>query len=89
MSLKQRMVERSSKALSRPMIMRWVTDDRVLKAAEGVMDARMRVRDAWHVLKNGHQLPNVDPALNDYEGNTAAPQPGNGRSARAGCCVRR
>ncbi len=83
MSLKQRMVERSRKALSRPMIMRWVTDDRVLKAAEGVMDARMRVRDAWHVLKNGHQLPNVDPALNDYEGNTAAPQPGNGRSARA------
>ncbi len=63
MSLKQRMVEQGRKALNKPALMKWVTDDRVLKAAEGVLDARVRVKDAWHVLVNGHGLPNVDPAL--------------------------
>ena len=30
--------------------MRWVSDDRVMRAADGLMDARGRVRDAWKVL---------------------------------------
>jgi len=45
--------------------MRWVSDDRVMRAAEGVMDAKSRVRLAWHMLKNGRALPPVDPALDD------------------------
>jgi len=72
MSLKQKMVEQSRKALSSPALMKWVTDDRFLKAAEGVMDARTRVKDAWHVLLNGHGLPNIDPALDDIEARTPA-----------------
>lgn len=48
--------------------MRWVSDDRVMKAAEGLMDARLRMREAWKILLNGHQLPNVDPALDENIG---------------------
>ena len=48
--------------------MRWVSDDRVMKAAEGLMDARTRVRDAWKVLIQGYDLPNVDPALDENVG---------------------
>ena len=83
MSLKQRMVEQSRKALNKPTLMKWVTDDRFLKAAEGVMDARTRVKDAWHVLVNGHGLPNIDPALDDVESDAKPETNGNGSSGRA------
>src|SRR4051812_50188928 len=48
--------------------MRIVSDDRVMRAAEGLMDARSRVRDAWKVLTNGYELPNIDPALDENVG---------------------
>jgi 8-amino-7-oxononanoate synthase len=48
--------------------MRFVSDDRVMRAAEGLMDARSRVRDAWKVLTNGYELPNIDPALDENVG---------------------
>jgi 8-amino-7-oxononanoate synthase len=48
--------------------MRLVSDDRVMRAAEGLMDARGRVRDAWKVLTNGYSLPNIDPALDENVG---------------------
>jgi len=83
MSLKQKMVEQSRKALNSPALMKWVTDDRFLKAAEGVMDARTRVKDAWHVLLNGHALPNVDPALDDVESRAKVDSGPNGASATA------
>jgi 8-amino-7-oxononanoate synthase len=60
---RQRLYERSKKALLNPTVMRWMSEDRVMRAAEGIMDARNRVQEAWKVLKNGHALPNVDPAL--------------------------
>ena len=41
--------------------MRFVSDDRVMRAAEGLMDARSRVRDAWKVLTNGYELPTSTP----------------------------
>jgi 8-amino-7-oxononanoate synthase len=63
MGLRQRIVQRSKEALLNPSVMRWVTDDRVMKATEGLMDARIRMKAAWHVLLNGHELPNIDPAL--------------------------
>lgn len=55
--------------------MRLVSDDRVMRAAEGLMDARSRVRDAWKVLTNGYELPNVDPALDEVVGERVSPRP--------------
>jgi 8-amino-7-oxononanoate synthase len=73
MGLKQKIVDRSKQALLRPSVLRWVTDDRVMKATEGFMDARSRVRDAWNVLLNGNELPNIDPALDENIGQSAPP----------------
>lgn len=71
MGLKQRIVDRGKQALLQPSVLRWVTDDRVMKATEGLMDARVRVRDAWKVLVKGTELPNVDPALDENIGQNA------------------
>jgi 8-amino-7-oxononanoate synthase len=65
---RQRILERSRKALLNPAVMRWVSDDRVMRATEGLLDARGRLEAAWTVLKNGHALPNVDPALDENVG---------------------
>lgn len=65
MALKDRISER---LLSNPTLLRWVSDDRVMKAAEGVLGARTRVRAAWRVLVEGHDLPNIDPALDESLG---------------------
>lgn len=75
MGLRSRIVDRGKQLVQNqlvqsPTVMRWVSDDRVLKAAEGVLDARTRVKLAWHMLKNGHALPAVDPALDDSLGET-------------------
>jgi 8-amino-7-oxononanoate synthase len=70
MGLKSRIVGRGKQLVQNPTVMRWVSDDRVMKAAEGVLDARTRVKLAWHMLKNGHGLPAVDPALDDSLGET-------------------
>lgn len=82
MGLKQRIVERGKQALLQPSVLRWVTDDRVMKATEGLMDARTRVKDAWKVLLNGNELPNVDPALDENIGQTesAVAKKSNGHS---------
>jgi 8-amino-7-oxononanoate synthase len=60
--------------------MRFVSDDRVMKATEGLMDARGRLKAAWAVLKNGHELPNVDPALDEHIGKSAPATKSNGAS---------
>ena len=65
MGLRNRIVDRGKQLVQSPTLMRWVSDDRVMKAAEGVLDARARVKLAWHMLKNGRALPAVDPALDD------------------------
>jgi 8-amino-7-oxononanoate synthase len=70
--LRQELLSRSKKALFSPALMRWVSDDRVMKAAEGLMDARSRVRDAWKVLIQGYDLPNIDPALDEDVGERVA-----------------
>jgi 8-amino-7-oxononanoate synthase len=71
MRLSKRISDRSKKIVMNPTVMRWISDDRVMKAAEGVMDARTRVRAAWKVLLSGHDLPAVDPALDDFIGESA------------------
>jgi 8-amino-7-oxononanoate synthase len=75
MRLTQRLVDKSKERLLRPSVMRWVTDDRVMKATEGLMDARMRVKAAWDLLLNGHGLPNIDPALDESIGRKLDPSP--------------
>jgi len=80
MRLTQRLVDKSKERLLRPSVMRWVTDDRVMKATEGLMDARMRVKAAWDLLLNGHALPAVDPALDEALGKRIdASTAGNGK----------
>ncbi|MBX3125594.1 MAG: aminotransferase class I/II-fold pyridoxal phosphate-dependent enzyme [Polyangiaceae bacterium] len=68
MSLKERISERGKKILANPAVLRWVSDDRVMKAAEGLMDAPSRMKAAWRVLVSGHDLPNIDPALDESMG---------------------
>ncbi|MEZ4230640.1 MAG: aminotransferase class I/II-fold pyridoxal phosphate-dependent enzyme [Polyangiaceae bacterium] len=66
MSFKDKIVDRGRKVATSPAMMRFISDDRVMKAAEGVMDARGRFAAAWDILKNGHGLPNIDPALDEH-----------------------
>jgi 8-amino-7-oxononanoate synthase len=68
MGLKTKIAEGGKKLVLSPRVMRWVSDDRFMKAAEGVMDARGRVKAAFSVLVNGHELPPVDPALDEFIG---------------------
>ena len=77
--LKDRVLEPGSKILENPAVMRWVTDDRVMKAAEGLMDAPIRLKAALKILKEGYDLPNVDPALDD----DPKPARKNGAAARS------
>jgi 8-amino-7-oxononanoate synthase len=79
MGLRNRIVDRGKQLVQNPTVMRWVSDDRVMKAAEGVMDARARVKLAWHMLRNGHALPPVDPALDDSLGETVDGARPNGK----------
>lgn len=71
MGLTKRITNRGKRMVLTPSVMRFISDDRVMKAAEGVMDARTRVRAAWKVLTDGRDLPSVDPALDDYIGESA------------------
>lgn len=78
MGLRQTLVDKGKQALLSPSVMRWVSDDRVMKATEGLLDARGRLKAAWTVLKNGHELPNVDPALDEHIGTSAPAAKSNG-----------
>ncbi|GMV14364.1 MAG: aminotransferase class I/II-fold pyridoxal phosphate-dependent enzyme [Polyangiaceae bacterium] len=78
MGLKDKISERGKKILLSPTVMRWVSDDRVMRGVEGLMDAPSRMKAAWAVLKNGHDLPAIDPAVDDSMGEidaAAAPSP--------------
>src|SRR5690349_7470482 len=72
MGLKNRLVERGKQLAMTPRVLRVLSDDRVMRAAEGVMDARSRMRaaahkagEAWHLLTQGHTLPSIDPSIVD------------------------
>lgn len=79
MDLTKRIAKRGKKIILSPQVMRFVSDDRVMKAAEGIMDARSRVKVAWKILRDGHELPSVDPALDDSIGTAAPVARSNGR----------
>lgn len=65
MGMKDKISERGKKILLSPTVMRVMSDDRVMRGVEGLMDAPSRMRAAWRVLLNGHDLPNIDPALDE------------------------
>jgi 8-amino-7-oxononanoate synthase len=66
--VREKILERGKRALFSPSLMRFMSDDRVMKAGEAILDARSRMKAAWTVLKNGHELPNIDPALDESIG---------------------
>jgi 8-amino-7-oxononanoate synthase len=68
MNFVDRLATEGRKILLNPYVLRLATDDRVKRAAEGVLDAKNRVRAAYHVLTNGQALPQVDPALDENIG---------------------
>jgi 8-amino-7-oxononanoate synthase len=80
MDWKKRILEQGNKVLENPDVMRWLTDDRVMKVAEGLMDAPERLRAAAKILRNGYDLPNVDPALDE---DAPAHRPTNGAASPA------
>src|SRR5260221_7397390 len=72
MGWKNRLVERGKQMAMTPRVLRVLSDDRVMRAAEGVMDARTRMRaaaekagEAWQLLIQGHGLPSIDPSIVD------------------------
>ena len=65
-------------------VMRLVSDDRVMRLADAVMDARGRVRaaagkasEAWQVLIHGYGMPEMDPSVTD-DAPAPAPKRTNG-----------
>jgi len=62
------------KELATPTVMRIVSNDRVMRVATGVMEARQRVeeasglaKEALRVLVNGHEMPILDQSLHADE----------------------
>ncbi|WP_437681228.1 aminotransferase class I/II-fold pyridoxal phosphate-dependent enzyme [Sorangium sp. So ce131] len=91
MSMKDRLVDQAKKLASSGRVVRAVSNDRVMRLATGIMDAknrlsaaRERAAEAWDILLNGHALPNIDPALDDEAGvHGAAPAAPRGAAPRA------
>jgi 8-amino-7-oxononanoate synthase len=86
--IKQKIVDRGMRVLNNPKLMRMLSDDRVAKAAQTVMDARGRVKAAWGVLVNGPEMPTIDLSLDDSAGedvtrDTSAPRRRKGNGAAA------
>lgn len=96
MSLFERL---SPKNLGAPVVMRLLSDDRVMKLTQGVLDAKNRFAaakdlagQALVVLRDGQELPNIDPGLDgDARGEDVVeehrkPKPArvNGSHAHAG-----
>jgi 8-amino-7-oxononanoate synthase len=72
MSIRERLAEQGKRLVSSRMVLRMTSSDRVMRVANGVMDAKSRFRaagdrvaEAWSILLNGYGLPTIDPALDD------------------------
>jgi 8-amino-7-oxononanoate synthase len=79
MSLKDRLVEQGKKISTSGTFVRLVSNDKVMRVATGLMDAKSRLNaaqglasEAWSIIINGHALPNIDPAL-EGEPDVSAP----------------
>jgi 8-amino-7-oxononanoate synthase len=86
MSLRDRLLERGKKIASSGVVLRLISNDRVMAVATGVMDARGRLEaarapmaEALTILLKGHALPTIDPALEgETEAMGHAPKPAGG-----------
>ena len=75
MSVRDLLVDQGKKLASSSLVLRLVSNDRVMKVATGVMDARSRLRavaekvaEAGDILVNGHAMPNIDSTLTQGRG---------------------
>jgi 8-amino-7-oxononanoate synthase len=93
MSLREAIVGRGKRLAMSPNVLRVVSDDRVMRVFNGVMDGRNRVRaaaekagEAWFLLLNGRAMPSIDPALDEsvptVDGGGPAGAGANGYAAR-------
>ena len=80
MAIKDVLAGTGKRIASSPAVLRLLSDDRMMRVFNGVMEgptrvraAREKAREAVHVLLNGHELPTVDSALDDSLGETVAP----------------
>lgn len=80
MSLLNRLAEQAQKIASSDQVVRLLSNDRVMKVATGVMDARSRFEaatekasEAFDILLHGHALPTIDPALDGNDEVVAKP----------------
>lgn len=87
MGVRDILVDQGKKLASSSFVLRLISNDRVMKVATGVMDAKGRFRaaaekfaEAGDILVNGYAMPNIDPAL-DGEPEVAAKT--NGHAAKS------
>jgi 8-amino-7-oxononanoate synthase len=72
MILKDVLASQGKRLVSHPTLLRWMTDDRVMRTVNGLLDGQQRVQDAseklreaWFLLVNGRTLPATEPALDE------------------------
>jgi 8-amino-7-oxononanoate synthase len=70
MSLRDRLTEGAKKMVASGPVLRFLSDDRVMRVTTGVMDARTRIetarglaKEALLILRDGQAMPSIDPAL--------------------------
>lgn len=87
MTLRDRFSEQTKKVASSSFVLRFLSDDRVMRVTNGVLDARNRIdaakqlaTQALVVLRDGHALPSIDPAL---EGSDDDVVMSNGHAAKS------
>jgi 8-amino-7-oxononanoate synthase len=75
LSIRDRLIEQGKRLATSPAFVRVTSSEGVMKVATGVMDAKNRVRaarglaaEAFRILVNGYDLPTIDPALDDSDG---------------------
>ena len=88
MGVRDLLVDQGKKLASSQFVLRLISNDRVMKVATGVMDARSRLRaaadkmaEAGSILVEGHGMPNIDPALDGEPEVTARPTNGHARGS--------
>ncbi|MCS6899009.1 MAG: aminotransferase class I/II-fold pyridoxal phosphate-dependent enzyme [Myxococcales bacterium] len=72
MTIKDVLTHQSKRLVSHPTLLRWMTNDRVMRTVNGILDRQQRIQDAseklreaWHLLLNGRTLPSTEPALDE------------------------
>jgi 8-amino-7-oxononanoate synthase len=85
MGIRERIVEQGKRLANSSTFVRLASNDRVMKVATGVMDARGRLAaarerasEAWSILVHGYDLPTIDPSL---EGEPEVSAGGGGKRA--------